>query len=99
MNGRLPDPESVKRFRADLEALTGPAPGLLGVAVSGGPDSLALLLLAHAAFPGEARAATVDHKLRPDSASEAAFVRDICADLAIPHATLAAEGTITGNVQ
>ena len=57
--------EQVARFRADLEALTGGAPERLGVAVSGGPDSLALLLLAHAAYPGRVHAATVDHGLRP----------------------------------
>lgn len=99
MNGRLPDPESVARFRADLEALTDAAPGLVGVAVSGGPDSLALLLLAHAAFPGEVRAATVDHRLRAESAAEAGFVGDVCAGLQIPHATLAADEAIAGNVQ
>jgi len=99
MNGSLPEPAGVDRFRADVEALTGPAPGLLGVAVSGGPDSLALLLLACAAFPGGVRAATVDHQLRPESAAEAAFVHDICARLAIPHATLAAGDAIAGNVQ
>jgi tRNA(Ile)-lysidine synthase len=99
MNGRLPDPETVARFRAGLEALTGPAPGLLGVAVSGGPDSLALLLLANAAFPGAVRAGTVDHRLRPESAAEAAFVHDVCAGLGVPHATLAADAAIAGNVQ
>jgi tRNA(Ile)-lysidine synthase len=99
MNGRLPDLESVARFRADLAALTGAAPGLLGVAVSGGPDSLALLLLAHAALPGEIRAATVDHRLRPESGAEAAFVGDVCAGLGVPHATLSADAAIGGNVQ
>jgi tRNA(Ile)-lysidine synthase len=99
MNGRLPDPDAVARFRADLEALTGAAPGLLGVAVSGGPDSLALLLLANAAFPGRIGAATVDHRLRPESAGEAAFVQGVCAGLGVPHATLAADQAIKGNVQ
>lgn len=105
MNGPLPDPEAVDRFRADVEALTrsakerDAAPGLLGVAVSGGPDSLALLLLAYAAFPQHVRAATVDHKLRPESAAEAGFVHDICARFGIPHATLAAGDAIAGNVQ
>lgn len=93
-----PDPELVARFAGDLEALAG-APELFGVAVSGGPDSLALLLLAHAAFPGRVRAATVDHALRPESAAEAAFVAEICARLAVPHAILAADAPIAGNVQ
>jgi tRNA(Ile)-lysidine synthase len=99
MNGRLPDPECVERFRAGLAALTGPASGLLGIAVSGGPDSLALLLLAHAAFPGDVRAATVDHRLRPESGAEAAFVGDVCASLGVTHATLAADAAIAGNIQ
>jgi tRNA(Ile)-lysidine synthase len=62
--------------------------GRLGIAVSGGPDSLALLLLAAEALPGEVEAATVDHGLRADSAAEAAMVAEICARLGVPHATL-----------
>jgi tRNA(Ile)-lysidine synthase len=92
-------PPLAERFRADLETLTGPTPARLGVAVSGGPDSLALLLLAHAAFPGRVRAATVDHRLRPESASEARFVASICAGLGIPHAILAADAPVEGNLQ
>lgn len=83
-------PERIHRFRRDLEALAG-APAQLGVAVSGGPDSLALLLLAQAAFPGRVHAATVDHLLRPESAAEAAFVARVCAGLGVPHTILADE--------
>lgn len=56
--------------------------------MSGGPDSLALLLLAHAALPGRIEAATVNHQLRPEAAREAAFVAETCKQLGIPHETL-----------
>lgn len=86
---QLPAGDSVQRFRRELENLwiEHDEGGRLGVAVSGGPDSLALLLLAHAALPGRVVAATVDHGLRAESAGEAAFVRDVCVSLGIPHAT------------
>jgi tRNA(Ile)-lysidine synthase len=87
------------RFRVDLEALTGPAPARIGIAVSGGPDSLALLLLAHGAYPGAVHAATVDHGLRPESADEAAFVAAICAGLCVPHTILEAGMSDTANLQ
>jgi tRNA(Ile)-lysidine synthase len=83
-------PDLVSRFRSDLEAVAGPGPGPLAVAVSGGPDSLALLLLAHTAFPAEVRAATVDHGLRAGSAAEAEAVARLCGGLGIPHRILAA---------
>lgn len=58
------------------------------VAVSGGPDSLALLRLAHAAFGDRVRALTVDHRLRPEAADEADTVAADAAALGVPHATL-----------
>jgi tRNA(Ile)-lysidine synthase len=91
-------PERTERFRADLQAVAGPAPPPFGVAVSGGPDSLALLLLACEAFPGQVEAATVDHGLRAEGAAEAAFVGELCAARSIPHATLTGP-PIAGNVQ
>lgn len=86
-----PPPATVARFRAHLEALTGRVERPIAVAVSGGPDSLALLLLSAAAFPGQTRAASVDHGLRPESAAEVGFVADISAGIGIPHAGLRAE--------
>lgn len=91
-------PEQIARFRGDLRALAGPAPPAFGVAVSGGPDSLALLLLAGSAFPGQVEAATVDHGLRPQGAAEAAFVGELCAARGIAHATLSGPA-IQGNIQ
>lgn len=91
-------PERTARFRADLATLAGPAPPAFGVAVSGGPDSLALLLLASAAFPGGVEAATVDHRLRAEGATEAAFVAAQCAARAIPHAILTGP-PVAGNIQ
>ncbi len=65
------------------------------VAVSGGGDSVALLLLAEAwarQIGCELQAVTVDHGLRPESAAEAAFVASICAGLNLPHVTLCWDG-------
>ena len=84
------DPAAIDRFKADIDRVA-PADGKLGIAVSGGPDSLALLLLANAARPGRIEAASVDHALRPGSADEARMVADLCDRLGIPHATLKAE--------
>jgi tRNA(Ile)-lysidine synthase len=83
-------PDAVDRFRRRLDRLVKPE-AKLGLAVSGGPDSLALLLLAAAARPGQVEAATVDHALRPESAAEAEFVAAICKQLGVPHAVLAVE--------
>src|SRR3954466_5767636 len=85
-----PPQHLVERFRRDLESLASDG-SLLGFAVSGGPDSLALLLLGHAAFPGRIKAATVDHGLRTGSAGEAADVGRVCAQLGVPPRTLEAK--------
>ena len=64
----------------------------LAVAVSGGPDSLALLLLAQAAFGDRVRALTVDHGLREGSAAESTGVAVICDRIGIAHRILRWEG-------
>jgi tRNA(Ile)-lysidine synthase len=84
---QAPDPQLVSRFAADLDALVVPG-AKVGVAVSGGPDSLALLLLAAAARPGLVEAATVDHGLRPESRAEAEMVAALCQTIAVPHSIL-----------
>ena len=60
----------------------------MGLAVSGGPDSLALLLLANEALPGEIAAASVDHGLRAEAADEVAMVQIVCDALDIPFTPL-----------
>lgn len=85
-----PDPALVSRLAADLDFLA-PADAKLGIAVSGGPDSLALLLLAAAARPGNVEAATVDHSLRQESAGEAKAVAATCKKLGVPHSILTVE--------
>ncbi|WP_343071014.1 tRNA lysidine(34) synthetase TilS [Novosphingobium jiangmenense] len=62
--------------------------GPVGLAVSGGSDSLAMLLLFHEVAPRNFCVATVDHGLRAESADEAALVAAVCADRGIPHRTL-----------
>ena len=98
MRAAAPAPELIDRFRRDLSTLTGGAPGL-GIAVSGGPDSVALLLLAAAACEGVVEAATVDHRLREESAGEAEAVAALCARIGVPHRILTAEAAPAGNVQ
>ncbi len=64
---------------------------VIAVAVSGGPDSLALLLLVDRWARdqgGAALALTVDHGLRPDSAAEAAQVGAWAKARGIAHAVL-----------
>lgn len=86
-----PSDASLERFRRDLVAIAGEDPARIGIALSGGPDSLALLLLAAAAFPARVAAATVDHRLRAESGSEAERAAAACERLGVPHRTLEVE--------
>jgi len=101
--GKLPaidralHPHLIARFRADIAALW-PEGERLALAISGGPDSLALLLLAHEARPGMIEAATVDHGLRSEAADEAQLVAQICQALGVPHQVLRVD-VAEGNVQ
>jgi tRNA(Ile)-lysidine synthase len=85
------------RFAADLARLW-PDGGRLGLAVSGGPDSLALLLLSEAVLPGRFEVATVDHGLRAGSADEAAQVASLSAGRGIP-CTILRVSVEPGNLQ
>ena len=83
--------EGAGRFAADLAALWPEEERegrVLGLAVSGGPDSLALLLLAHAALPGRIAVASVDHGLRREAADEVALTGRIAGERGIPFTPL-----------
>lgn len=87
----------VARFHDDLIRVLGHDPGApLLLAVSGGPDSMAMLTLAAAAFPGRIAVATVDHRLRAEAAGEASMVGDHCAAIGASHATLVPAAPIAG---
>ena len=85
------------RFAQALTMLGASPP--LAVAVSGGADSLALLLLARAVAPGAVIAATVDHGLRPEAAAEARRVARLCDRLGVAHRTLAVSVGSAGGPQ
>lgn len=77
--------EAVQRFLANMSK-----PTLILVAVSGGSDSLGLLYLLHhyaAPLRGEVDllAVTIDHALRPQSATEARDVASFCETIGIRH--------------
>ncbi len=91
-------------LRSELRArLPDRLPPRLGVAVSGGGDSVALLCLLHEIAqtePIRLFAATVNHGLRPEAAAEADQVAELAARLGIPHETLLWQGWDgAGNLQ
>ncbi len=79
-------------LRSEIRARLGrDLPARLGVAVSGGGDSVALLhLLSDIARTEQIElfAATVDHRLRDESADEAEWVAHRAKSLCVPHETL-----------
>ncbi|HZV17380.1 MAG TPA: tRNA lysidine(34) synthetase TilS [Sphingobium sp.] len=97
----MPDGLS-ERLRAATERLIGrtvAADERIGIAVSGGPDSMALLASAQTAWPGQVEAATVDHGLRADARAEAEMVARWCVKHGVPHRILTIEGGLAGNLQ
>jgi tRNA(Ile)-lysidine synthase len=94
-----PNPEYLDRFRIALGDLKVGDDDRIMLAVSGGPDSLALLRLASEVAADRIVAATVDHQLRPEAADEAVFVSALCENARVPHVTLIPAQKIGGNIQ
>ncbi len=89
--------ELVERFRGSLARLN-PERAKIGLAVSGGPDSMAMLLLAHEAIPGRFEVATVNHGLRSEAVEECALVVSACEERGIPCEVFEVEVAV-GNLQ
>jgi tRNA(Ile)-lysidine synthase len=96
-------PVTAAVFRAALQPLWPDGARAAAVAVSGGPDSLALALLAHSWAQAQGvclTALTVDHGLRQNSAAEAQQVAAWLAARRIPHQILRWDGPKpTANLQ
>ncbi len=92
----LPD-AAVDQFRADALKILPENFGTLGLCVSGGPDSIAMLMMARAAG-FQCEAITIDHGLREEAANEARMVSAICHDAQVTHEIKRIDGKPTGNV-
>lgn len=84
----LPDAGALIAALTELIGAAAVTNDRFGIAVSGGSDSLALLLLGHAALRGRIAAASVDHRLRDAARTECAAVSALCTTLSIPHTIL-----------
>ncbi|MEP6065183.1 MAG: tRNA lysidine(34) synthetase TilS, partial [Paracoccaceae bacterium] len=77
-----------KLFQALHDVLKSRPSKRLGIAVSGGGDSVALLCLVTEyakSHPIEIHAVTVDHGLRPAAKDEVRTVTKLCGQLGVPH--------------
>ena len=94
---------SLEKLNENFSSIMESVPnGDIGIGVSGGGDSMALLLLASEwALRNDRciKVATVDHGLRSGSSSECEYVKKICTDLSIEHTTLKWLEKPIGNLQ
>lgn len=74
------------RFAQAMDALN--PPGRIGIAVSGGGDSMALMHLAQRWGGAHLQVASIDHGLRPEALRETAMVAQSAYRLGLPHVTL-----------
>ena len=91
----------VDAFADNLKLLLdGAGSGPIGLAVSGGGDSMALLRMAADLKQHAFQVATIDHGLRDGSADEALMVADVCDRLGLLHITLKwSDWDKSGNLQ
>ena len=95
-------PLADRALTESFDRLCSLAAGPVCVAVSGGGDSLALLLIAAdwARQRGrELLVLTVDHRLRPEAAAEARFVGETAARLGVPHRVLTWQAPVPGQAK
>jgi tRNA(Ile)-lysidine synthase len=93
--------EDAALLRSVDAAFDDPLPDRLGIAISGGGDSMALLHLCSRwslQTGHEIAAVTVDHGLRPESRAEARGVAQFCETLQIKHDILIWSGAGEGNI-
>ncbi|MEM0987959.1 MAG: tRNA lysidine(34) synthetase TilS [Pseudomonadota bacterium] len=90
-----PLPSALAAARQALQSL--PTGGNIGIAVSGGSDSTALLHLALEHLRGRLQAVTIDHGLRLDSADESAQVAENCQTLDLTHTIVKLAGLEGGS--
>jgi tRNA(Ile)-lysidine synthase len=81
------DPPARAVLNEAVVASLGRQPGRILVAVSGGVDSLALLLSASEVAGGRLGVASLDHGFRPESADEVAQVGELARSLGVPFHT------------
>ncbi|MDP2080646.1 MAG: tRNA lysidine(34) synthetase TilS [Pseudotabrizicola sp.] len=92
-----PDRSLIESARRALSTV--PGQGVVGLAVSGGGDSIAMLHLMAAVAQRPLAVATVDHRLRAEAAAEADQVAQVCAGLGVAHEVLVwSHGAVTGNL-
>ncbi|QKV20456.1 tRNA lysidine(34) synthetase TilS [Oricola thermophila] len=93
----LTDSRAAEQARRNLFSIALPTDGRIVIALSGGSDSTALLVLAREVFSARGArdrmlAITVDHGLRSEAADEARRCGELCASLGIAHAVRRWEG-------
>ena len=81
------DPRNLAVIEEAVRACFGRQAGRILVAVSGGADSLALMVAAARVAAGRTGVASIDHGLRPEASAEVARVQELARSLGLPFHT------------